>query len=84
MTEQTIEEQTTQNNPDGDNVNISIEQILAAILFTVGTTNVSMENLLGNYSSKQISVTQNEDKSVTFALVDTPEEIQEEKAEVSN
>ena len=60
-------EQTTENK----GMNISVEQILAAIVHTAGDVTISLENLVANYSNKMISVNQNEDKSVTFALVDT-------------
>ena len=66
MTEET-------NTQQGQGVNISVEQILAAILNTVGTTTVQLEKLVENYGSKTISVTQNEDKSVVFSLVDAPQ-----------
>lgn len=70
------EETNTQPN---QGVNISVEQILAAVISTVGTTTVPLEKLVENYSSKTIAVTQNEDKSVVFALVDAPqtEEVEE-------
>lgn len=63
-------EETTNNN---QGMNISVEQILAAIVSTVGEVNIPLEALITNYSNKSISVNQNEDKSVTFALVDLPE-----------
>ena len=70
MTEETTQVENTQ--AEGSGVNISLEQILAAILSTVGTVNVPMENLIFNYGNKQIAVNQNEDKSVVFSLVDAP------------
>jgi len=71
MTEETTQTESTQEQNPG--VNISVEQILAAIIQTVGTTTVSLENLVANYSMKSIAVNQNEDKSVVFSLVDAPE-----------
>jgi hypothetical protein len=65
MTEEVQAEQ-----PQG--VNITVEQILAAIINTVGTTTVPLDNLVQNYGNKQIAVNQNEDKSVTFSLADVP------------
>jgi hypothetical protein len=57
---------------ESQNVNISIEQILAAVLQTVGAVTVALPDLVTNYNTKQIAVNQNEDQSVTFSLVDAP------------
>lgn len=73
-------EETTQEN---NGVNISVEQILAAVIATVGETNVPLETLVANYSQKTISVNQLEDKSVTFALVDLADVPAEATAEVA-
>jgi hypothetical protein len=72
MTEETTQETTTEA-PANNGVNISVEQILASILQTVGDVNVKIENLIANYGSKSIAVNQQEDKSVTFSLVDASE-----------
>jgi hypothetical protein len=70
MTEETTNETSSAEN---SNIQISVEQICAAILATVGTVEVSLENLVANYGGKTIAVDQNPDtKSVTFALADTP------------
>jgi len=60
--------------PDtSNNVQISVEQICAAILATVGSIEVPLENLVSNYAGKTISVSQDETtKAVTFALADIP------------
>jgi hypothetical protein len=79
MSEETTTE-TTQA-PENQNVNISIEQILAAVLQTSGSITVKLEDLVANYSTKQIAVNQNEDQSVTFQLADAP--AQEEAASES-
>jgi len=71
----------TEATPDNSNVNISVEQILAAILNKVGKTNIFLEDLIANYSAKTISVNQLEDKSVTFELVDVSSVPAEESAE---
>lgn len=56
-----------------NNVQISIEQICAAMLSTLGTVEVPLENLIKNYSDKSIAVNQDQDtKSVTFTLADNP------------
>jgi hypothetical protein len=88
MTEETTQETTqevTTETPANNGINISIEQILAAVIKTVGDTNVSLDDLVANYSQKTISVNQLEDKSVTFSLVDAPQvettESQDEAAE---
>jgi hypothetical protein len=70
MTEETTNENS---NVENSNIQISVEQICAAILATIGTVEVSLENLVANYGGKTIAVDQNPDtKAVTFALADTP------------
>jgi hypothetical protein len=79
MTEETVE-----NVENNNNINISIEQICAAILNTVGAVEVSLEKLVTDYTSKSIAVNQDsETKSVTFTLVDAPApvKVEEETAE---
>lgn len=63
MTEQ------TQQDPG---MNISVEQILAAIINKLGEITIPIEELVANYSTKVIAVNQNEDKSVVFSLADVP------------
>ena len=70
-----------QPQPASDGINISVEQILAAIINTVGEVNVPLETLINNYSDKTIAVNQLEDKSVTFTLVDASSVPAEELAE---
>ena len=82
MTEETTQVENTQ--PENPGVNITIEQILAAVVNHVGSITIPIEKLIMNYGDKQIAVNQNEDKSVVFSLVDTPkaeEETTEETAE---
>lgn len=56
-----------------ENVQISIEQICAAIISTYKTIVVPMESLLKDYSSKNIAITQDEEtKVLTFTLADNP------------
>lgn len=75
MTEENIEQLD-------NNVQISVEQICAAILKTAGSVEVSLEDLVANYSGKTIAVDQNADtKAVTFMLADTPIQLEEEKQE---
>ena len=53
------------------NVQISVEQICASIIKTLGSVQVSVEDLLANYQDQSISVNQNEEtKTLTFTLVD--------------
>ena len=83
MTEETVQPETQPENPG---VNISIEQILAAVINQIGSITIPIETLITNYGNKQIAVNQNEDKSVVFTLVDVPvaqeaEETTEETAE---
>lgn len=58
--------------PEGQNINITIEQILAATLKSIGSINVPVADLVANYSTYSISVTQEEDGTVTFALTEIP------------
>jgi hypothetical protein len=70
-----------QPQPSNDGINISVEQILAAILSKTGEVNVPLDTLVANYSDKTIAVNQLEDKSVTFNLVDIASVPSEELAE---
>ena len=64
------------------NINISIEQICAAIINTVGTVEVPLANLLENYGGKSIAVNQDPDtKAVTFSLADSTVAIEENEDE---
>lgn len=63
-------DETTQQD---SNIQISVEQICAAILKTAGSIQVSLEDLVANYGGKTIAIEQDETtKAVTFALADTP------------
>jgi hypothetical protein len=65
---------TASPSTDTQNINISIEQICAAIVNTVGSVEVPIANLLNDYSGKSIAVNQNPDtKAVTFSLADNAE-----------
>jgi hypothetical protein len=65
---------TEEVNEDINNFNISIEQILAAILNKLGSVELSPEELLDNYSSKSIAVDQDPDsKIIRFELAETPQ-----------
>jgi len=81
MTNKT-EEVTTEVTPDAapdTNVQISIEQICASIIKTLGSVEVSLEDLVTDYSNKSIAVNQNEEtKALTFTLADAPAPIEEE------
>jgi hypothetical protein len=78
MTEETTQEAVDTVEADG-NVQISVEQILASILTTLGSVEVSLENLIKDYSGKNIAVNQDEEtKALTFTLADKPEEAQAE------
>jgi len=77
------DETTTQDTATPENnVQISVEQICAAILKTVGSVEVSLEDLVSNYGGKTIAIDQNPDtKAVTFALADLPEQPKEDTQE---
>ena len=71
------DETTTTDAPVQNDIQISIEQILASIL-SLGSFVVPLENLIANYGNKQISVDQDPDtKAITFGLVDTPAPVAE-------
>ena len=72
MTEETTTVENTE--PANSGINITVEQILAALISTVGNTTIPLEKLITNYGDKSIAVNQNEDKSVTFSLVDLKQE----------
>ena len=72
------DETTTTNNTDANNINISIEQICAAIINTAGSVEIPIENLLQNYGGKSIAVNQDPDtKAVTFSLADSTIAVEE-------
>ena len=54
-----------------NNIKISVEQICAAIITTVGELEVPLETLIKDYSNMNISVEQDEDtKAFIFKLVE--------------
>lgn len=68
-------DETTENQAVNNDVQISVEQICAAIL-SIGPVVVPLENLIANYGGKTIAVNQDENtKAVTFALADMPETV---------
>lgn len=81
MTEENNVDTTTETQEQNNNINLTIEQILAAIVSTVGTVNVKIEALLANYSNFQIALNQLEDKSVNFTLV--PVQVEEPAEETT-
>jgi len=77
-------ETTNQDAPatDASNINISIEQICAAIINTIGSVEVPIEKLLNNYGGKSIAVNQDpETKAVTFTLADVSVDSEEAEKE---
>jgi hypothetical protein len=52
------------------NVQLTVEQILAAILNKVGKIDLTEEELLADYSSYAVAVDPAGDKTVSFQLVD--------------
>ena len=57
--------------PQEEGLNISIEQICAAIINTYKTIVVPLDNLVKDYSNKNIAVNQDEETRVlTFTLTD--------------
>jgi hypothetical protein len=64
---------TEEVKQDLSNINISIEQIIAAILNKSGKIELTLQELLTDYSSKSIAVNQDPDtQMVTFELSNVP------------
>jgi hypothetical protein len=62
-----------------NNMQITLEQICAAILNKVGKVEMSLEELLNNYSSKSIAVDQDPNSGMlTFELAEVLEEAENE------
>lgn len=57
-----------------EQIALSAERLLAAILRTVDKVSVSVENLTDDYSNYQIAVHQEENGDVTFYLTDEKED----------
>jgi hypothetical protein len=63
-----------ETNNDLQNANISLEQILAAIIAKFGSVEISLEELLRDYSDKNIAVNQDTNtQNITFELAEMPE-----------
>jgi hypothetical protein len=75
MADETTEVTTeTTETPDmqENNIQISVEQICAAIIKTMGSVEVALEDLITDYSNKSIAVNQDETtKALTFTLSDS-------------
>jgi len=82
MTDETTPvDATTDATPADPGIQISVEQILAAIL-SLGPSTVPLENLVGNYGGKNIAVNQDPDtKAVTFELADVSIPVTDAEAE---
>jgi len=60
-------------NEELTNVQITLEQICAAILNKIGTTEIPVADILKDYSGKTISINHDDEKNVLlFNLVDAP------------
>jgi predicted amino acid dehydrogenase len=71
-----------QVSEDMTNVQITLEQITAAIVATQGTIEVAVSEVLKDYSGKSISITHDDEKNVLlFTLVDAPQQTTEAPAE---
>lgn len=54
---------------EDDAIDINIEQILAAILATIGEVSIPIEKLTHNYGEYNVSVNQDESGNLLFGLV---------------
>jgi hypothetical protein len=72
MTDETTPVDASTDAPVADpGIQISVEQILASILSSLGTVTVPLDNLVASYGGKNIAVNQDPDtKAVTFELAD--------------
>jgi len=52
---------------------IVAERILAAILLKMGPVQISVEDLIADYSNKQVAINQEDDEFVVFELVEIDE-----------
>ena len=82
MTDQVTNDAEISTAPAGENVQLSVEQILAAILNQVGKQNIAISELLKNYSTHSIAVNQEQDGTVSFELVESPQAEDTAEAEV--
>ena len=82
MTDEVTNDAEISTAPDGENVQLSVEQILAAVLSKVGKQNIEIPELLKNYSSYSIAVNQEDDGTVSFDLVEAPKAEDTEESEV--
>jgi hypothetical protein len=62
-----------------NNAHISLEQICASIIKTLGSIEVSLEDLVTDYSNKSIAVNQDQEtQAFTFTLTDSKTPFNEE------
>ena len=74
-------QEVTQTQEENKSIEVSVEQVCAAILSTIGNTvNVPLANIVANYSNHTIKVDQQEDGSVTFELQELPKLEEEQSA----
>lgn len=74
----TEENTQVEKNEQNQGINITVEQILAATVNTLGSVTIPIDKLVENYGDRSISVNQNEDKSITLNLI-ANNQIKEEK-----
>jgi hypothetical protein len=60
-------------SPDPMNIPIAPERLLAALLRTTGSIEISVDDLVGDYTNFQISVAQERDGFVIFELTEANE-----------
>lgn len=82
MTEETTQQDASA--PAEQGMPISVEQICAAIINTLTSVSVPLENLVANYGGKSIAVNQDPDtKAVTFTLIDQEIQVETESEPVN-
>lgn len=59
----------TEQVDEVQNIPLTSERLLAAILETLGSVEVRIEDLLQDFSERQLSVEQTSDDAVTFKLI---------------
>ena len=59
---------------EDNNLNINVEQILAAILAANGKQSVSLDTLMADYSEYSIAVDQEKNGDLSFRIVEATDE----------
>jgi hypothetical protein len=78
VTNENVEAVEASEEQAANNINIGLEQMLAAILASKGAISITIPELIANYTDKQIAINQKDDGTIVFELVDMQTEEKEE------